>query len=114
MEIAEVGINEKKAKEKGLNYKIGKFSMLSNSKSVVTNSDRGFIKVVVDENDYIIGASMMCDRASDLISIFTNIINSKQKLNDIKNTVYPHPSYSEGILEALEDVDKRALHIIYR
>lgn len=114
MEIAEVGINEKKAKEKGINYKTGKFSMLSNSKSVVTNSDRGFIKVVVDENDYIIGASMMCDRASDLISIFTNIINSKQKLNDIKNTVYPHPSYSEGILEALEDVDKSALHIIYR
>lgn len=114
MEIAEVGINEMKAKSLDIDYKVGKFSMLSNSKSIVTASDRGFIKVIVDENDYIIGASLMCDRASDLITIFTNAINSKMTVEDMKKSIYPHPSYSEGILEALEDVDKSALHVIYR
>ena len=114
MEIAEVGINETKAKSLGIEYRIGKFSMLSNSKSIVTSSDRGFIKVIVDSNDCVIGASLMCDRASDLITIFTNAINSKMKVEEMKKSIYPHPSYSEGILEALEDVDKSALHVIYR
>ena len=114
MEIAEVGINEKAAKEKGIDYKVGKFSMLSNAKSVVSNSDRGFIKVISDSNNIVIGASLMCDRASDIVSIFTNAINNKSTIDSLTDTIYPHPSFSESIVEALEDTSKQALHVIYR
>ena len=108
MEIAEVGINEKAAKEKGIDYKVGKFSMLSNAKSVVSNSDRGFIKVISDSNNIVIGASLMCDRASDIVSIFTNAINNKSTIDSLTDTIYPHPSFSESIVEALEDTSKQA------
>ena len=88
--------------------------MLSNAKSVVSNSDRGFIKVISDSNNIVIGASLMCDRASDIVSIFTNAINNKSTIDSLTDTIYPHPSFSESIVEALEDTSKQALHVIYR
>jgi len=112
-EIACIGKQEKELKENNIDYKIGKFSMLANGKSIISESDRGFIKVI-SVDDYIIGASMMCERASDMLTIFSEAIANKLKVEDLTKIIFPHPSYVEGLKEAIEDIEGNALHIIKR
>ena len=113
-EIATVGMSEAQAKDAGIAYKVGKYSMLGNSRSVIQKADRGFIKVICDENRYIVGAVMMCTNASDMIPLFTDAIVNHQTVDQLKSMIYPHPGFAEGIQEALEDIDHAAVHIIYR
>ena len=62
-EIASAGITEDAAKEQGIKVKTGKFIMSANGKSLITKEERGFIKIVADEEtDVILGAQMMCAR----------------------------------------------------
>ena len=59
-EIASVGITEDEAKEKGIAVKVGKFIMSANGKSLITKEERGFIKIVAEEESgVIVGAQMM-------------------------------------------------------
>ena len=112
-EIACVGITEAEAKEAGMTYLVGKYMTLGNGKTIIENQDRGFVKVIVDaDSNYIIGAQLMCDRASDMISIFTQAIDLKLRVDEMQQVIYPHPSFSEAIHEALCDVSKQAIHII--
>ena len=76
-EIASVGMTEDQAKEAGIPVKKGKYLMSGNGKSIIEQSDRGFIKFVfIAETNVIIGSLLMCCRATDLISEFaTAIVN---------------------------------------
>ena len=70
-EIASVGMTEDEAKEKGIAVKVGKFIMSANGKSLITKEERGFIKIVAEEESgMIVGAQMMCARATDMIGEF--------------------------------------------
>ena len=76
--------------------------MSANGKSVITLQERGFIKVVADsESRRILGAQMMCARATDMISQFTQAITNNLTIEDMEKVVYPHPTFSEGIGEAV-------------
>jgi dihydrolipoamide dehydrogenase len=101
-EIATVGItaDEAKAMEKDVITK--KYIMSANGKSVLSDQERGFIKVVADaETKKILGAQMMCARATDMIGEFAVAISSELTLDDIAGTVHPHPTFVEGIAEAV-------------
>lgn len=77
-EIASAGITEDAAKEQGIKVKTGKFIMSANGKSLITKEERGFIKIVADEEtDVILGAQMMCARATDMIGEFVTAIANK-------------------------------------
>ena len=100
-EIASVGLTLDEAKKQGLNPKSLKYPMSANGKSVLTGQDRGFIKIVVSrDTERILGAQMMCARASDMISFFTEALTCGLTISDLKR-LFPHPTFSEGIGEAL-------------
>ena len=111
-EIASVGLTEEEAKEKGIEVKVGKFIMSANGKSLITQEERGFIKVVVDANsDVVLGAAMMCARATDMVGEFVTAVANKLTANDLIRGMRAHPTYNEGIGEALEDAMGEAIHI---
>ena len=99
-EIASVGITAEEAKELEIPIVVKKYLMSANGKSLLSNQERGFIKVVAQEKTgEIIGAQMMCARATDMISEFTMAITQKMTLENMASVIRPHPTFSEGITE---------------
>lgn len=101
-EIASVGISADEAKEQGLEVVTKKYPMSANGKTVLSLQDRGFIKVIADkETGRVLGAQMMCARATDMISQFSQAIVNGLTLDDMARVIYPHPTFSEGIGESV-------------
>lgn len=112
-EIASVGLTADAAKEQGIETNVGKFIMSANAKSVIENAPRGFIKIVADaKTDVVLGAQLMCSRATDMLPILSCAVANKQTVPDLLKAMYPHPTFCEGIGEALEDVHGGAVHIL--
>ncbi|NLD11805.1 MAG: dihydrolipoyl dehydrogenase [Clostridiales bacterium] len=102
-EIASVGLSGDEVKKQGLKVITHKYAMGSNGKSILSLQERGFIKIIADEDTHkVLGAQMMCARATDMISQFSQAIVSGLTLEEMSKTIYPHPSFSEGIGEALK------------
>ena len=96
-------MTEDEAKEKGIAVKVGKFIMSANGKSLITKEERGFIKVVAEEESgVIVGAQMMCARATDMIAVFAEAVANKLTAEQMERVIYPHPTFSEGIGEAVD------------
>ena len=114
-EIASVGMSEEEAKENGIEVKTGKFIMSADGKSLITKEERGFVKVVAEEQTGIVlGAQMMCARATDMIGEFTTAIANKLTVEQMLRAVGAHPTYNEGVGEALEEVFGEAIHVVPR
>ena len=104
IQIASAGLTEDEAKEKGIEVETGKFIMSANGRSIITKEERGFIKVVADKESHVIlGAQMMCARATDMIGEFVTAITKGMRA---------HPTYNEGIGEALEELEGGAIHVL--
>ncbi len=111
-EVATVGLTEDEAKEQGIKTVSSKYIMTGNGRTVIAGSGRGFIKIVAQEGDEtIIGAHLMCENASDIVSEFTLAIANKLTVSQMLKPVRPHPTFSEGVTEALESLHGRAIHI---
>lgn len=103
-EIGSVGITQEEAKAKGIAVIVKKYPMSANGKTVLSGQERGFIKVVADaQNHKILGAQMMCARATDMISEFGTAIVNELTLEQMGCVVRPHPTFSEGITEAVRE-----------
>lgn len=110
-EIATVGLTLEEAEAKGIEAKTGMFMMTGNGKSIVTNEERGFIKLVFDaKTDVIIGAHLMCARATDIISELTTAIVNKLTAHQLTSVIRPHPTYVEGVSEAVESLFGLSVH----
>ncbi|MEG0688671.1 MAG: dihydrolipoyl dehydrogenase [Hungatella sp.] len=104
-EIATVGDTEESAKEKGLETRTGKYIMSVNGKSFLSAQERGFVKLVAEaEGGRIIGAQLMCARATDLIAELELAIQKKMSAQDLAAVMMPHPTFCEGIREAAEAI----------
>ena len=76
--------------------------MSANGKSVLSDQERGFIKVVADaESKKLLGAQMMCARATDMIGELAVAVGNGLTLDDVANIIHPHPTFVEGINEAV-------------
>lgn len=112
-EIAGVGITEEEAKEKGISVEIGKVMMSANGKSLISKEERGFIKILADaETKEIIGAQMMCARATDMIGEFVTAMANHMTAEDMRKGMRAHPTYNEAIGEALEEMAGGAIHVM--
>ena len=101
-EIAAVGLTLEEAKARGLDADSRKYPMSANGKSVLSEQERGFIKVVFEKGSRrLLGAHLMCARASDLISEMTQALVRGSTLDDLAAVIRPHPTFSEGITEAV-------------
>ena len=111
-EIACVGLTADQAKELGIPVLTGKFNMSGNAKVIIGNEQRSFVKVIAHaETKEILGAQMLSARATDMIGELTAAVVNKLHVEDLAAVIHPHPTYCEGILEAVEDTERRAVHI---
>ncbi|HBG93216.1 MAG: dihydrolipoyl dehydrogenase [Nitrospirae bacterium RIFOXYB2_FULL_43_5] len=111
-EIASVGLREHQAEEKGLKIRTGHFQFRGLGKAHAMGEIAGFIKVIADEaTDKLLGMHIIGPHASDLIHEGAVAIKAGLKVRDIANTIHAHPTLSEGIMEASEDVHNEAVHI---
>ena len=103
-EIASVGLTQEQAKEMDLAVETKKVPMSANGKTVVVGAERGFIKVVYGAEDHkILGAQMICERATDIISEFTEALTLGLTTEELARAIRPHPTYSEAVAEALRE-----------
>lgn len=112
-EIATVGITEKEAEEKDIDYKVGKFPFRANGKVKTMNKRKGFIKIIIKKDNHeILGCSIIGVHATDLIHELTLAVNKNMKVEDLIETIHAHPTTSEVIHEAALDTLGRALHYV--
>jgi len=111
-EIAAVGLKENQAIEKGIKVKTGHFQFRAIGKAHVMGEITGFVKFVSDEtSDRILGVHIIGPHASDLIHEAAVAIKSGLKTKDIADTIHSHPTLSEAMMEAAEDVHGEAIHV---
>lgn len=106
-EIATVGLTKEKAKACGMNVLCGKYFMGDNGKSIISREESGFICLTFDAYTHnLIGAQIVCPRATDMISEMTTAIANGLTAEQLLLAMRAHPTYSEGITAAIEDAIK--------
>lgn len=103
-EIATVGLTEENARQCGLKVRCGHFSMRDNGKSIISGEENGFIRLVFEAySDTIVGAQMMCPRATDMIGEIATAIANGLTAQEMSFAMRAQPTYNEGIGAAIED-----------
>ena len=101
-EVAVAGLSESEAKEAGIDYISAKQTLYSNARTVIGSTDRGFIKIIADKNtEKILGAELMCERASDIVGELALAINSGVTVSELEGSTRAHPTFYEAVTEAL-------------
>ncbi len=112
-EIATAGLMEHEAKAKGFEVKVGKVPFAAIGRALTTGDTDGFIKVIVDKkNDRVLGVTICGPHASDLISEAALAVEMDCEALDIGLTIHPHPTLSEGIMEAAKAAIGQAIHVV--
>ncbi|HYI13541.1 MAG TPA: dihydrolipoyl dehydrogenase [Thermoanaerobaculia bacterium] len=110
-EVASVGLTEKKAKERGYDVKIGKFPFSANSKAKIIGESGGLVKYVVDAKyDEVLGVHIVGPKATELIVEACAALELEATAESIAKTIHAHPTLSEALMEAAEDVAGHAIH----
>ncbi len=110
-EVASVGKTEEELKAAGIAYKVGKFSMMANSRARATSDDQGFVKILADaKTDRVLGAHIIAREAGNTIHEVVMAMEFGGSSEDIARTCHAHPTYNEAVKEAALAVDKRQIH----
>lgn len=110
-ELAGVGITEEQAKERKLDYRVGKFPFLANGRAKTMDESEGIVKIIADaRTDRVLGVHIIGPRASDLIAEAVAVMEFSGSAEDIARTCHAHPTLSEAVREAALAVDKRTIH----
>lgn len=101
-QVGSVGINEKQASDKKMNYRVYKYFFKALGKAVMEGKDTGFVKLISDEDrGTIAGAAAVGDDIADIMNQLALIVSGGIAMSAIRECMFVHPSYSEIILEAL-------------
>ena len=110
-EMASVGITEEQAKDKKLEYKVGKFPFIANGRAKAMDEVEGIVKIIADaKTDRVLGVHIIGPRASDMIAEAVTTMEFAGSAEDIARICHAHPTLSEAFREAALDVDSRAIH----
>ena len=110
-EVASVGKTEEQLRQEKINYKIGKFPFMANSRAKAVNESEGFVKILADQvTDKVLGVHIIGPHAGELIAEAVLAMEFGASAEDIARTCHAHPTYSEAIKEAALAVDKRTIH----
>jgi dihydrolipoamide dehydrogenase len=114
-EIAVTGMTEAEARKAGHDIKVGKFPFAALGRALSVNDTEGFVKIVADaKTGEILGFHLVGNGASDLISEGALAIEMGAVLEDVSLTIHPHPTLSEGLMEAAAAALGEAIHIVNR
>jgi dihydrolipoamide dehydrogenase len=101
-QVASVGLTEKAAKAKGVKYKVGKIPFSAIGKAIAIGEQDGFIKVLIDEEiGEVLGVHIVHAEATELISEAAIIRSHEGIAASVVDTVHPHPTLSESVMEAM-------------
>src|SRR5205807_9350025 len=110
-EMASVGITEEQAKERKLDYRVGKFPFVANGRAKAMDETEGLVKILADaKTDRVLGVHIFGPRASELIAEAVLALEYAGSAEDIARTCHAHPTLSEAVREATLAVDGRAIH----
>ena len=111
-QIASIGLTEKAAKEKGVAYKVAKFPFLASGRAVAAGEAEGFVKVLADPaSGEILGAHIIGSEATELISEFSLAMTLEATVEELRDTIHPHPTLGEAVMEAAAAILGEAIHI---
>jgi dihydrolipoamide dehydrogenase len=111
-QVASVGLTEKAAKDKGYDVKVGHFPFIGNGKAIALGEPEGMIKTVFDaRTGELLGAHMCGAEVTELIQGYTVAKTLETTQAELMRTIFPHPTISEAMHEAVLDAYGRALHI---
>ncbi|MFC1703437.1 dihydrolipoyl dehydrogenase [Candidatus Omnitrophota bacterium] len=104
-EISSVGLSEDQARNKGYDTAVTKFNFLASGKAHILDETDGFIKLIFDKSTKkILGGSIVGPAATELISVLTLAVKTELTIAQIHDTIFAHPTLSEGIAEAAREV----------
>ena len=110
-EVASVGLTEKKAKERGYDVKVGKFPFTANAKARILDEAGGLVKIVADKKyDEFLGLHIVGPRATELVVEGCSALELEATAESIAKTMHAHPTLSEAMMEAAEDVLGHSIH----
>ena len=109
-QIACVGMTEAQLKDKGIVYKTGRYDFRALGKAQTDGKPVGFVKVIADEYDVIIGATIVGAGATDLLQILTTATQLGLTARQLTDCMFPHPTMSEAIMESLHDLYGESIH----
>jgi dihydrolipoamide dehydrogenase len=111
-EVATVGKTEEQLKEAGIDYKVGKFPFMANSRARCNAQSDGMVKVIADAaTDRVLGAHIIGPEAGDMIHEVVVLMEFGGSAEDLARSFHGHPTYNEAVKEAALDVAKRAIHM---
>ncbi len=111
-QVASVGLTEAKAKETGRKIKVGKFPFIGNGKAIALGEAEGFVKTVFDaDTGELLGAHMIGAEVTELIQGYVIARTLEGTDAELQATIFPHPTLSEMMHEAVLAADGRPLHI---
>ena len=110
-QVASVGLTEQKAKDAGFEIKVGRFPFIGNGKAIALGEAEGFVKSIFDaKTGELLGAHMIGAEVTELIQGYVIGRALETTEEDLMNTVFPHPTLSEMMHEAVLDAYGRAIH----
>jgi dihydrolipoamide dehydrogenase len=111
-QIASVGLTEQAAKEQKRDVRIGRFPFVGNGKAIALGEDQGLVKVIFDKaTGQLLGAHMVGAEVTELIQGYVVAMNLETTEEELMHTVFPHPTLSEMMKEAVLDAYGRVLNM---
>jgi dihydrolipoamide dehydrogenase len=111
-QIASVGLTEAAAKAKGLDIRVGKFPFVGNGKAIALGEDQGLVKVIFDKKTgQLLGAHLCGAEVTELIQGFVIAMNLETTEEELMHSIFPHPTLSETMKEAVLDAYGRVLNM---
>ncbi len=110
-QIASVGLTEARAKSEGHDIRVGRFPFIGNGKAIAMGEPEGMVKVIFDrETGALLGAHMIGAEVTEMIQGYAIARTLETTEQELMHTVFPHPTVSETMHEAVLDAYGRALH----
>jgi len=111
-QVASVGLTEQAAKDKGYDVKVGKFPFIGNGKAIALGEPEGLVKTVFDaKTGELLGAHMIGAEVTELIQGYTIAKTMETTEAELMHTIFPHPTLSEMMHEAVLAAYGRVIHI---
>jgi len=111
-QIASVGLTEQAAKDKKYDIRVGRFPFVGNGKAIAQGEDQGLVKVIFDKKTgQLLGAHMVGSEVTELIQGFVVAMNLETTEEELMHTIFPHPTISETMKEAVLDAYGRVLNM---
>ena len=106
-----MGMTEQQAREKGIEYKVGRFPFTASGKATAAGDRDGFVKLIFDESEKLIGAHMVGATVTEMLGEPTLAKRLGATAHAIAKTIHSHPTMHEGLMEAAEAAMGAAIHL---